>query len=62
MRHRVATKWFVLFREDAGVICDCEVWILWLYGGGVWMYSSETLRGLAWQLIRYWKNDHFMVG
>lgn len=62
MRHRIETRWFVLFKEDAGVISEGEVWVFWLYGGGCWMYCDDTLPKTLWLVLRFWKDDRFLVG
>lgn len=61
-KFRIATPWFVLFRERAGVISERELWVCWLYGGGVWMHTGDTLGELFWSVFLYWKDDRFLVG
>lgn len=45
-------------RGKAGVTSEGPCWICCY---GCWMHVSDTLPGLVWDVIWYWKSDHNII-
>jgi hypothetical protein len=43
-----------IFRERAGVISEGPVWVC-IYGE--WAHTADTLPGLLWDTLAFWRSD-----
>lgn len=48
-----------IFREKAGVISQKPLWVML---DGPWLYLSESIHGLIWEVITGWRKDRNLVG
>lgn len=51
-----------IFKERPGVISEDACWVCWHNDGLIYLYTADTLLGLARKIRRSWKNDSCLVG
>ena len=50
----------VIFKERAGVISEGTCWVAFRKGG--YMYATNTLLGMIWELVFYWDDEGNLIG